>query len=163
MVGQGAPTFRVICVTPCARAAWLNRHSPSHVRSNRRYLRRPEGACPRKQTDHWGIVALRAVWKNGVASDAGRKNITKHTDARHLDLGLALNDVAFDYVPVSTTSELLTPGLTFSEPGVQLISFAMRLFRRLQATGTALAVDLNVYEESLESITVADYADIDRD
>ncbi|NYI68768.1 DUF6602 domain-containing protein [Spelaeicoccus albus] len=109
-----------------------------------------------------GIVALRVKWKKGVASASGRQNIRKHTDARHLDLGLALNDVAFDNVPTSTRSELLTPGLTFSEPGVQLISFAMRLFRRLQATGTALAVDLNVYEESLKSITVSNYADIDQ-
>lgn len=109
-----------------------------------------------------GIVALRAKWKGGVASEAGQRNITKHTGVRHLDLGLALNDVAFDNVPASNTSELLTPGLTFSEPGVQLITFAMRLFRRLQATGSSLAVDLNVYEESLESIRVSDYTDIDR-
>jgi hypothetical protein len=109
-----------------------------------------------------GIVALRAKWKDGVASDPGRRNITKHTGARHLDVGLALDDLAFDNVPAATTSKLLTPGLTFSEPGVQLISFAMRLFRRLQATGSALAVDLNVYEESLASIEVSEYSDIDR-
>ncbi|WP_104126704.1 DUF6602 domain-containing protein [Cryobacterium sp. Y57] len=119
------------------------------------------GPAPADRPIIGGIVALRTSWKDGVASDAGRSNITKHSGDRHLDLGLALNDVAFDYVPALTTSELLTPGLTFSEPGVQLISFAMRLFRRLQATGTALAVDLNVYEESLKSITVSDYTDID--
>lgn len=110
-----------------------------------------------------GIVALRAKWKDGVASDAGRDNIAKYTGMQHLDLGLALNNVAFDNISEPSTSKLLTPGLTFSEPGIQLIYFAMRLFRRLQATGTALAVDLNVYEESLTSITVADYADIDQE
>lgn len=121
-----------------------------------------KGPAPADRPIIGGIVALRAKWKDGVASDAGRRNITRHIGVRHLDLGLALNDVAFDNVPPSTTNELLTPGLTFSEPGVQLISFAIRLFRRLQATGTALAVDLNVYEELLESITVSDYTDIDR-
>lgn len=121
-----------------------------------------DGPAPLDRPIIGGIVALRAKWKDGVDSDAGRRNIAKHTDARHLDLGLALNDVAFDNVPASSRSNLLTPGLTFSEPGVQLISFTMRLFRRLQATGTALAVDLNIYEESLRSITVSDYTDIDR-
>lgn len=121
-----------------------------------------KGPAPTDRPIVGGIVALRAGWKSGLASKSGRSNISKHIGVRHLDLGLALNDVAFDNVPSSTTSKLLTPGLTFSEPGVQLISFAMRLFRRLQATGTALAVDLNVYEESLESITVSDYSDIDR-
>jgi hypothetical protein len=120
-----------------------------------------QGPAPADRPIIGGIVALRAKWKDGLTSDAGRKNIAKHTGDRHLDLGLALNDLAFDNVPASTTSSLLTPGLTFSEPGVQLISFAMRLFRRLQATGTALAVDLSVYEQSLDSITVSDYADID--
>ncbi|MFE4950150.1 DUF6602 domain-containing protein [Leifsonia sp. NPDC056665] len=120
------------------------------------------GPKPRDRPIIGGIVALRAKWKEGLASEAGRKNITKHTGDRHLDLGLALNDLAFDNVPDSTKSELLTPGLTFCEPGVQLISFAMRLFRRLQATGTALAVDLNVYEKSLDSISVSDYTDIDQ-
>jgi hypothetical protein len=120
------------------------------------------GPVPADRPIIGGIVALRSSWKNGLESDTGRRNITNHSGFQHLDLGLALNDVAFDYVAASTTSELLTPGLTFSEPGVQLMSFAMRLFRRLQATGTALAVNLDVYDKSLQAITVSDYADIDQ-
>jgi len=109
-----------------------------------------------------GIVALRAKWKDGVASERGRQQIQNYSGNQHIDVGLALNDAAFDNIPAASENTLLTQGLTFSEPGTQLIWFALRLFKRLQAIGTALAVDLNVYEETLRSLSVLDYADIDR-
>ena len=73
------------------------------------------------------------------------------TGLKHLDLGIALTDAAFDRVPANCNG-MLQPGLMFSKPGTQLIHFVMHLFRRLQATGTALAVDLNVYEKALDDV-----------
>lgn len=110
-----------------------------------------------------GIVALRTGWAGGLNSDSGRQNVLEHSGLSHLDLGLALVDVSFDHVAAQSPHTLLQPGLTLSEPGTQLIYFVMRLFRRLQLIGTALAVDLESYERTLESIDPTDYADIDNE
>lgn len=109
-----------------------------------------QGAPPKDRPIIGGIVALNGSWKAGLQGDIGRKNIQRLTGQRHLDLGIALTDAAFDNVP-DYCNDMLEPGLQFSKPGTQLIYFAIHLFRRLQATGTALAVDLKVYERALDN------------
>jgi hypothetical protein len=101
-----------------------------------------------------GIVALRSGWVGGLASETGQANIRSIEAAGHLDLGIALTDGAFDFVSQTANLELLSRGLEFSPPGTQLIYFALHLFRRLQSIGSAMAVDLDVYEQALDSITV---------
>jgi hypothetical protein len=108
-----------------------------------------------------GILALRSGWSSGLSGTTGRRNLGLHQGLGHLDLGIALEDCAFDHIPSSANLELLTPGLEFSRPGIQLIYFAMHLFRRLQAIGTALAVDLDIYEAALEAVDVSQYSDED--
>lgn len=107
-----------------------------------------------------GILALNSGWKDGVCGTTGRKHIEALTGDRRLDVGIALTDAAFDFVPEGS-NRMLKPGLKFSTPGTQLIYFALHLFRRLQSIGTALAVDLNAYEQAIENINVSVYPDID--
>lgn len=108
-----------------------------------------------------GIVALRSGWKGGLNSAAGRSQVERHADDRHLDLGLALLDGAFSQVPEGVPPDLLTPGYTTSQPGSQLAFFTFELFRRLQAIGTAPAVDLNKYLAALDGVSAYDYTEDD--
>lgn len=101
-----------------------------------------------------GILALRSDWSDGIRGATALKNITSHAGDEHLDFGIALLDGAFDHVPATCNQELLTPGLQFSKPDTQLIWFVMRLFRRLQSIGTALAVDLSAYERVLDAVEI---------
>jgi hypothetical protein len=106
-----------------------------------------------------GIVALRSTWVDGISGTTGKQNIAQHVDQSHLDIGLALTDAAFDHVPSSANLDVLEPGLRYSSEGTQLIFFVMHLFRRLQAIGTALAVDLGVYERVLDAIDIDQFSE----
>lgn len=108
-----------------------------------------------------GILALNSTWTDGLSGRVGRANIQKHTGQSHIDLGLALLDSAFDHVSEKSNRTLLSPGLTFSQTDVQLIWFAMRLFRRLQTLGTAPAVDLEVYERILDAVDASEFPEVD--
>lgn len=108
-----------------------------------------------------GVVALRSVWKGGLDSASGKNNITKHVGAAHLDLGIALTDTSFDHTPETANLELLTPGMQFSREGTQLIFFVMHLFRRLQTIGSAMAVDLDIYERALADVDASRYKESD--
>lgn len=108
-----------------------------------------------------GIVALRTSWADGLEGATGKKNLAKYSGAQHLDLGLALTDRAFDQIPSTANLKLLQEGLEYSREGTQLIFFVMHLFRRLQAIGTAPAVDLEVYEQALEQLDVSKYSEDD--
>jgi hypothetical protein len=108
-----------------------------------------------------GLLALRTDWVDGLRGATARENLESLDDTEWIDLGLSLGDAAFDRVPADSNAEMLTPGLSFSEPGTQLIFFVMRLFRRLQAIGSALAVDLSIYERVLADTDVQDYAEAD--
>jgi hypothetical protein len=119
-----------------------------------------EGPDPKDRPILAGIVTLRCDWKGGLTSVVAKRNITTHRGSEHIDLGLALTDLAFDHVPADC-NEMLTPGLFYSEPATQLIFFVMHLFRRLQAIGTAPSVDLVVYENMLAAVNPEDYAEID--
>jgi len=89
-----------------------------------------------------GILGLRGGWASGLSGSYGRNAISVLTGDERIDLGIALDDLAFDVQP--TTGEIL-----FSQPGTQLIYFAMHLFKHLQRLGTALAADLDEYEKAL--------------
>jgi hypothetical protein len=118
-----------------------------------------DGARPENRPIIGGIVALNASWVGGLRGGRGTGNIQALTGSKHLDLGIALTDAAFDNVPEGC-NEMLEPGLSFSKPGTQLIYFVMHLFRRLQATGTALAVDLKVYEKALDDVDPDAHRDV---
>lgn len=99
-----------------------------------------------------GLLAAKASWVNR------EKTITKllkHLPSvgldDSLDLGIALESVAFDYTPVpvelgSRENEIV---LEFSAETDQLIHFGIRLFRQLQQLGTVLAIDMSAYEAAL--------------
>jgi hypothetical protein len=108
-----------------------------------------------------GIVALRSVWKGGLESTTANAQILKHKGDGHLDLGVALVDRAFSHVPAEVPTSLLTPGFALSSPGTQLAFFTLTLFRRLQAIGTALAVNLDSYQRVLDQIDIDTYAEED--
>ena len=87
-----------------------------------------------------GILAAHWDWSDRD-SPAARAAITGLVGAQHVDLGLALDTLAFDHALDGT--------LEYSPPGTQLIYFAIHLFRRLQPLATAFSPDLDVYERSL--------------
>jgi hypothetical protein len=72
-----------------------------------------------------------------AAADA----LTGLDDLRRIDLGIALDALFLRHQPGGSCR--------VSEPGLQLIFFAMRLFERLQGIGTAVAVEISEYERYL--------------
>lgn len=69
-------------------------------------------------------------------------------DDAFLNIGVCLDQFAFDYTPAIIDSAVET-ALSTCEDGNHLIHFCVRLFRQLQAIGTVPAVDMAKYEESL--------------
>lgn len=63
-----------------------------------------------------------------------------------LNIGICLDEFAFDYTPTLVDDGVETV-LATCEGGNQLIHFAIRLFRQLQAIGSVPAVDMTMYEE----------------
>jgi hypothetical protein len=62
-----------------------------------------------------------------------------------LNIGICLDAFAFDYTPTRNGDAIKTELVT-SVDGNQLIHFAIRLFRQLQAVGSVPAVDMTKYE-----------------
>ncbi len=62
-----------------------------------------------------------------------------------LNIGICLDKFAFDYTP-RIAGDAVQIELETREGGDQLIHFAIRLFRQLQAVGTVPAVDMTMYE-----------------
>jgi hypothetical protein len=62
-----------------------------------------------------------------------------------LNIGICLDEFTFDYTP-SVDGDSVSVELTTCADGNQLIHFAIRLFRQLQAVGTVPAVDMTMYE-----------------
>lgn len=87
-----------------------------------------------------GILAARSDWAD-LEGRAAVRTLTGLPANRSLDLGIALDSKAFELATAG--------GLLFSRDHSQLIWFALRLFRRLQRLGTALAIDLDEYEKAL--------------
>lgn len=67
-----------------------------------------------------------------------------------LNIGICLDKFAFDYTPTLVGDGVETT-LATCESGNQLIHFASRLFRQLQAIGSVPAVDMTKYEKRVAS------------
>jgi hypothetical protein len=99
-----------------------------------------------------GLLAANAGW---TTRDSTVAKLQEHLPAGggedSLDLGLAVDTIAFDYtpIPVELGSREEQIPLEFSPEGDQLIYFAIRLFRQLQQLGTVLAIDMSEYEDAL--------------
>jgi hypothetical protein len=82
------------------------------------------------------------------------------SDSSHagfLNIGIALDTLCFDYTPTLSGDAVSIPR-TVSAAGQQLIHFAIRLFRQLQAIGTVPAVDMQKYEAAIQHLGAADLA-----
>lgn len=160
--------YAILEVKPEVAAGTL-KYAAEKVASVRRLVRRSgpivdisgthDGPPPEARPILGGIVGLRSGWTNGFDSPAAKAQLISHHGDAHLDLGLALEHSAFDHVLDTANLELLSPGLEVSSPGTQLIFFALRLFRRLQSVGTAMAVDLRAYDALLDGIDPAEFPD----
>ncbi|WP_163799085.1 DUF6602 domain-containing protein [Mycolicibacterium sediminis] len=99
-----------------------------------------------------GLLAAEASWVDRKATIA---KLLEHLPAvglvDSLDIGIAVDTVAFDYtpVPVELGSREDAIPLQFSAENDQLIHFGIRLFRQLQQLGTVLAIDMSAYETAL--------------
>lgn len=100
------------------------------------------GKRPEDQPILGGIITQRCTWTS-IRGEAARRNLLTPEGDRSLDLGLALDAGAFD---------ISGGDITYSPDGTQLIYFALHLFKRLRPLGTALAPDLDVYEEALSRV-----------
>ena len=87
-----------------------------------------------------GILSVRSGWVD-MEGTAAVKALTRLDGLRGIDLGIALDALSFD---ISRRGHV-----EFSESGLQLIFFAMRLFERLQGIGTAVAVKISEYEQGV--------------
>ncbi|MGW6278433.1 DUF6602 domain-containing protein [Kribbella sp. NPDC055071] len=100
-----------------------------------------------------GILATRNGWHDALA------NLDRYQpapdDPGFLNIGIALDDFCFDYTP-TLTGAMVTTQRTTSDNGQQLIHFAIRLFRQLQAIGTVPAVDMEKYEQKIQQTGAAD-------
>ena len=84
-----------------------------------------------------GLLAVRSGWTD-ITGKAAVDALTGLDDDRCIDIGIALDALSFSVDPAA--------GVVYSEPGTQLIYFAMRLFDRLRDLGTALAIEVEKYE-----------------
>lgn len=84
-----------------------------------------------------GLLAVRSGWTD-ITGKAAVTALTGLDDDHRVDVGIALDALSFSIDPEG--------GIAYSEPGTQLIYFAMRLFDRLRDLGTALPIEVEKYE-----------------
>lgn len=99
-----------------------------------------------------GILTAHSGWTTYEGSIAKlHEHLPEVGGDGSLDLGIALDTVAFDFTPAPVDGEGGEPAtaLTFSSAGDTLIHFAIRLFDQLQRLGTVLALDMREYEAAL--------------
>lgn len=99
-----------------------------------------------------GLLAARTSWAGREETIAKlREHLPLVGQEDSLDIGIAIDTVAFDFtpVPVQLGSREEEIALEFSPETDQLIHFGIRLFRQLQQLGTVLAIDMSVYESAL--------------
>ncbi len=89
-----------------------------------------------------GIVAPRADWADGLASEAFRSIHQGLAEERRVDCCLALADRAFDIFDATPVASASGCGLAF---------FIFRLLNKLQTLGTVPAVDWNGYAAVLNA------------
>lgn len=99
-----------------------------------------------------GLLAAKASWVNRQSTlEKLAEHLPPVGEEGSLDIGIAVESVAFDYtpVPVELGSREEEIPLEFSSESDQLIHFGIRLFRQLQQLGTVLAIDMGKYESAL--------------
>lgn len=84
-----------------------------------------------------GLLAVRSGWTD-ISGKAAAQALTKFDVHHRIDVGIALDALSFSIDHGGS--------ITYSEPGTQLIYFAMRLFDLLRDLGTALAIEVDKYE-----------------
>jgi hypothetical protein len=90
-----------------------------------------------------GILTTRPELKDPIKKL--RETQPEADDDGFLNIGICLDEFTFDYTP-TIESESVQVELETREGGNQLIHFAIRLFRQLQAIGSVPAVDMTMYE-----------------
>ena len=108
-----------------------------------------------------GILTVRNKWvAKNTLTKVDQYQPSDPTDDGFLNIGIALDTLCFDYTPTLDGTNVVAPR-TLSAPGHQLIHFAVRLFRQLQALGTVPAVDMLRYEAAFSRTdpVTADIAD----
>lgn len=88
-----------------------------------------------------GILATRSDW-TGLHGVAAKAALLDGSEMDRLDFAIAVRDGAIERVD---------DRLVHAPDGQQLIWFAMRLFKRLSAIGTVLALDLDSYGRPIEA------------
>lgn len=91
-----------------------------------------------------GVVALDARWNKGIAERL-RDSLTSMPRDERVDVGCIVRHGGFE----ATYSRIGHCHITMSEPDVSLGYFLLRLLSRLQTLGTAPAIDLDAYSDSL--------------
>lgn len=89
-----------------------------------------------------GILADACGW-SPCLGETFRAAMEKLTGDRTLDLGCALEGGAFEQVTAADQRE--AGHIETAPPDLTLMFFVVRLFRRLQKTGTAPAIDIEAY------------------
>lgn len=93
-----------------------------------------------------GILAIRCGWSaDTLLANFDTYHPSDPDDDGFLNIGIALDTLCFDYTPTLVGDDIVTTR-TQSAPDQQLIHFAVRLFRQLQALGSVPAVDMLKYE-----------------
>jgi len=90
-----------------------------------------------------GMLAGGSGWRQPLSSllPAALQDLSVR---QRIDLGCVLGTAAFE-----ANYRLKSPRVDFSKPSDSLIFFFLRLFRRLQLLGTALAIDVTKYGSTL--------------
>ena len=109
----------------------------------------------RTQADHRRHPTIKNKWPSDTLKYLDKYLPTDHNDNGFLNIGIALDSICFDYTP-TLTGEQVTMPRTVSAPQPQLIHFAIRLFRQLQAIGTVPAVDMEHYETAIHKLGAVD-------
>lgn len=91
-----------------------------------------------------GLLTTRSGWAS-LEGKAAVNAVLGLSGTRQVDIGCALRGVAFNRIDESSTT---LP--EYSEPGMSLMFFLVRLFGRLQKVGTVAAVDIDAYMDALD-------------
>ena len=93
-----------------------------------------------------GILSMRSGWSaEKLLENLDAYQPADPSDDGFLNIGIALDTLCFDHTPTLVGNDVVT-SRTQSAPDQQLIHFAVRLFRQLQALGSVPAVDMLKYE-----------------
>lgn len=102
-----------------------------------------------------GILATRNGWPQNTLANFDKYQPQDPGADGFLNIGIALDEFCFDYTPTVAGDGTVTAPRATSAPGRQLIHFATRLFRQLQAIGTVPAVDMEKYEAAVQALAGA--------